>query len=379
MKFFVFLILAFSYREAFSQVYPTFGTPQKISIAGLTFDAMEPFISPDGNTLFFNSLNSGGNTNLYYALRVNDSLFTYVGIVNGTYDPSANHLDAVASMDSLNNFFWISLRDYPANYDNLHKGNYSTGTVSAISRVHGDFNIYVPGWLIMDGTINYNGNFLYYNNAYFNNCSFGMPCEARIGIAQKVNDSTFNKLINTDALLSNVNDTNYIVYAPQITKDGLELYFTRILKTTVNSEICVSVRSSVNDTFSLPSVLYTNLYYIPEAATLTTDKQKLYFHQKDSSGIFHIYLCYRTSSTGLPELNSENQKNIYPNPLSDNLHVQLTDPSSNFRIEVYTIQGELMYETKEKLIIDFSEFANGVYFLSFTQQNKTQFLKIIKE
>jgi hypothetical protein len=60
---------------------------------------MEPFISLDGNTLFFNSLNSGGNTNLYYATKVNDSTFNYVGLVGGTYDPSPNHLDAVASIN----------------------------------------------------------------------------------------------------------------------------------------------------------------------------------------------------------------------------------------------------------------------------------------
>ena len=38
-----------------------------VTVAGLTFDAMEPFLSPDGITLFFNSLNAGGNTNLYQA------------------------------------------------------------------------------------------------------------------------------------------------------------------------------------------------------------------------------------------------------------------------------------------------------------------------
>ena len=54
----------------------------------------------------------------------------------------------------------------------------------------------------------------------------GVPCEAMLGIAQKVNDSTFDKTAYSDAILENVNDTAYLVYAPQVSGDGLELYFT---------------------------------------------------------------------------------------------------------------------------------------------------------
>jgi hypothetical protein len=35
-----------------AQAVPAFGPEIKVTISGLTFDAMEPFISPDGNTLF---------------------------------------------------------------------------------------------------------------------------------------------------------------------------------------------------------------------------------------------------------------------------------------------------------------------------------------
>lgn len=44
--------------------------------------------------------------------------------------PSPNHLDGVASVDSLNNFFWVSLRGYLAPMENLHRGMYSGGNVS---------------------------------------------------------------------------------------------------------------------------------------------------------------------------------------------------------------------------------------------------------
>lgn len=152
LKFIIIALLIIFVQQTFSQTYPAFGPEIKVTITGLTFDAMEPFISLDGNTLFFNSLNSGGNTNLYYATKIDDTTFTYVGLVNGTYDTSSNHLDGVASIDSLNNFFWVSLRGYPTTPENLHRGVYAGGNVSNITRVYGDFNIYIfnyPfGWLI---------------------------------------------------------------------------------------------------------------------------------------------------------------------------------------------------------------------------------------
>jgi len=201
------IILTTLSQHLFSQNHPAFGPETNVTINGLTFDAMEPFISPDGNTLFFNSLNSGGNTNLYFATRVDDTTFTYAGPVGGTYDSSPDHLDAVASLDSMDNFFWVSLRGYPVPMENLHRGIYSAGTVSSITRVHGDFNIhefnYPFGWLIMDAAINHHGDQLYFCNALFdfsNTTCAGVPCEAKLGVAQKVNDTTFNKLLNSDAI-----------------------------------------------------------------------------------------------------------------------------------------------------------------------------------
>ena len=77
-------------QHIYAQFYPTFGPEIKVSINGLTFDAMEPFISLDGNTLYFNSLNSGGNTNLYYATKLNDSTFTFIGSINAILYQGAN-------------------------------------------------------------------------------------------------------------------------------------------------------------------------------------------------------------------------------------------------------------------------------------------------
>lgn len=386
-KLLLFTLLIILVKQSHAQNYPTFGNETKVNITGLTFDAMEPFIAADGNTLFFNSLNAGGNTNLYYATRVNDSTFTYMGLLGGTHDTSSNHLDAVASLDSLNHFFWTSLRDYPAIMENLHKGVYANGNVTDISRVYGNFNIYnfnYPfGWLIMDAAINHEGNFLYYCNARFdfsNTSCVGVPCESKLGIAQKVNDSTFNKLANSDAIFGNINDTlNYILYAPQVSKNGLELYFTRLQKNTFNTEICVAVRSNLTDVFGLPAVIHANLGFLPEAASPTTDQQKIYYHQKDNIGIFHIYLRYRTGVTALENTNNKDEIIVYPNPAQKFINVKLPEPDVPSSIFIYSTLTQEVMKVANTATVDISTLTNGIYFLMIKQADSTFTTKIVKD
>jgi len=380
------LVFNLLFRQVPAQSYPVFGPEIKVNITGLSFDAMEPFISLDENILFFNSLNAGGNTNLYYATKVNDSTFNFAGLVGGTYDPSPNHLDAVASMDSLNNFFWVSLRGYPLQMENLHKGLYAGGSVSNITRVYGNFNIYefnYPfGWLIMDGSINYHGNYLCFNNAKFDfsdTICVGVPCEAKRGIAQKVNDSTFYKLDNSDAIFIKVNDTiTYIIYAPQSTKYGLDLYFSRLRKGTTDTEICVAVRNTPSDTFSLPATIYSNIGFVPEAPCPTSDKKKIYYHQKDQSGLFRIFLRYRISLPGIFDKSNEQKLKVYPNPSDHIVNVELPNQQNKFTISIYDLLGQKIYETTMSTNIDISQLSNGIYFLKLSQHSNIWTTKIIK-
>ncbi|MDD8018057.1 MAG: T9SS type A sorting domain-containing protein [Bacteroidota bacterium] len=282
--------------------------------------------------------------------------------------------------------------------ENLHRGVYSSGNVRKVTRVYGDFNIYTIGWLIMEGNISYDGNYLYYNNAYFdfvhNSCGANIPCQSKIGVAQKINDSTFNKLSNTDAMFFNVNDTNYLVYAPNITKDGLELYFTQLKKNTINTEICVSVRTSNTDAFGAPSILYSNPGFIPEAPTLTLDKQKMYYHQKDNTNIFKIFLRYRTASTGvtgetklIPSHSVLDQN--FPNPFNPTTVIRYELPLNNYvTLKIFDVLGQeiatLVNEKKEagsySVQWDASDLPSGIYFYclqtaSFSETKKLLLLK----
>lgn len=280
-------------------VYPSYDAAIDVTINGLSFDAMEPFISPNGNILFFNSLNDGLETKLYYAIKVNDSTFTYVGELSGANQTTSPQLDAVADMDVHGNFYWTSTRDYPAELNNLFHGVFDAGTISDIGRVQGDFNKNIPGWLVMDHGISLDGQFLYFNNARFDDTTCQGPCETTLGIAEKVNATTYNTISNSADILQNINDPNYIYYAPCISSDQLELYYTRYKKEeiTVNTtfEMCVAVRDDVGAEFSIPKVLFSEtIANLVEAPTLTVDKNIMYYHQKTSDS-HKILMRYRTA------------------------------------------------------------------------------------
>ncbi len=198
-------------------------------------------------------------------------------------------------------------------------------------------------------------------------------------MAEKVNDSTFNKAINTDAIFDAINDTNYLVYAPQITNDGLELYYTRLLKGTVNTEICVSVRNNTSDPFSQPVMLYSNYGYVPEAPSLTTDKQILYYHRKDPSGIFHIFLRYSTGSTGISESIQDKQFNVSVNFSGNKIIISRQDDPDYFSAEIFNSGGQTVLSTINQKMIDVSALARGLYLVIIKQDDFVQKERIVLE
>lgn len=268
--------------------YPSFGPETDVTVIGLAADAMEPLISPDGTYLIFNNKNDGITTKLFYATKVNNTTFTFAGELAGTNQTNAPHLDAVPDMDSRGNFYWTSTRNYPAELDNLFRGTFTSGSVTNIGRVHGDFNKNIPGWLVMDHGISLDGELLYFNNARFDSQHCQGPCETNIGVAKKVNATTFNTLQNSALILQNINDADYIFYAPFISSDNLELYYTRYAKGPITSntvfEICVAVRKNPLDTFAVPKVLFSETTAnLIEAPSLTVDKKIIYYHKKTAS------------------------------------------------------------------------------------------------
>jgi len=224
--------------------------------------------------------------------------------------------------------------------------------------------------------LDFRGQQLYYANAYFNGCANGLPCVSQLAIGQNVNDSTYNVSPTSAAQLAKVDDTGYLVYAENITEDNLELYYTRIKKNTLQTELCVAVRNAVTDTFSLPSVIYSNPSYIIEAPTLTTDKSRLYYHKKMSSN-FKIYLRYRTNLSGINELSNSDQIHIYPNPAKTEIHIEMPTPNEEFSADIYDMFGRNVMSFQRKIIVNTGGLAPVVYSLVIRQKGNMFIKKLV--
>jgi len=175
-------------------------------------------------------------------------------------------------------------------------------------------------------------------------------------MAQKINDSTFNKLANTNALFANVNDTvNYVVYAPCLTEHGLELFYSRLLHSGTQTEVMVASRNNTTCAFGSPSVLVGSPYITPEAPTLTSDKSKMYYHRKAGS-IYKIFVRYRNLSTGLNEAEPE-LISCFPNPVNAKIEF-----SKELNLVVYDSEGKKKFEGKAKEI-NTCDWQNGIYFV----------------
>lgn len=358
----------------YSQV-PSYINEKPVTITGYTLDAMEPHLSADGNAMFFNSLNDGITTSLHYAAKINDTTFNYIGLVPVVNQTITPRLDGVASLDSANNFYWVSTRTWPGITENLHRIRFLQAGYTNFGRVYGNFYINASGWLIMDAAVNYYGDKLLYCNAWFNNCFGGAPCKSAIGLAQKLNDSTFNKMPIASTWFNNVNDTvNHIVYAPFLTKDELELYYTRLLKNGTQTEIMVATRTNTNSAFGTPALLIGAPAVLPEAAALTADKSKLYFHKKQGS-TFQLFLRYRSGTNAVNELENNTELLVYPNPVRDYIYASA---KGELNLSLYAMDGRLLRQGKTSFL-NISDLPGGLYFLEVKNKNITKKIKLIKE
>ena len=116
-----------------------FTTPTPVTINGYADSAMEPSISRDGQFLFFND--SANNKQIYYASRVDDITFDFVGPVGGNVN-SASTNQQTPSLDSSNNFYFTSNRSYnpfAGNFETVFGGTFNpaTGTVNGVTTITG--------------------------------------------------------------------------------------------------------------------------------------------------------------------------------------------------------------------------------------------------
>ncbi len=267
-----------------------YGGPEVVAIDGYSGTAMEPFLSPDGRYLFFNNSNEATvNTNLHFAERTGKLSFHYLGELPGV---NSNVLDAVASLDSLGHFYFTTVRDYDRTLNSLYTGDFDGSAVTNLHPVPGDINPKSPGTINMDAGISPDGQTLYISRSVFVPGA-SAPVKSELLVA-RLKDGNFTIDPDSAATMANIN-TSALQYAPCISADGLELYFTRarLVSTGALLQIMVATRGSVNDPFGKPRVLSALTGFI-EAPTISMDKEEMFFH-KLVGGKFAIFRAARNT------------------------------------------------------------------------------------
>lgn len=266
--------------------YTAFTNETPVMVTGYTGDEMEPFISKDGKYLFFNNRNDPSvDTNIFYATRVDDQTFTSQGQVPGVNSTS---LDAVPSLDSGGNLYFVSTRSYATSLSTIYSGPFNANGVPNVAIVPG-VSLKQQGMVNFDAEISGDGNSLWFDDGQFS--AGGTLQAASISIADK-NGASFVRRSNSASILATVNATG-LNYAPSISVDGLELFFTRVDSTTSGSTPTIFrvTRADTNSSFGTPQHV-TGATGFVEAPSLSADGRVLYYH-KLVNGVFQIYKLQR--------------------------------------------------------------------------------------
>lgn len=259
-----------------------YGAAEKVAIDGYDGILMEPFLSPDGKLMFFNNSNEPGtDTNLYIAERTGTLTFKLLGELKGA---NTNSLDAVATMDRDNNFIFTTLRKYADGGETLYTARFDgkdIGTPQPLKGVEAGGG----GNINMDGGISRDGNTLYISRAFFQPGATA-PLRSDLLVAVKDGDG-FKPDPKSAEIMANINTPGALEYAPEISPDGLTLYFNRA--NGLNMRVLVATRPDTASPFGAPQRIAAG---IVEAPTASEDGSEVFFHKR-SGGKFRLFRAAR--------------------------------------------------------------------------------------
>jgi hypothetical protein len=266
--------------------YTVFQQPERVTIADYTGDAMEPFVTHDSRYLLFNNRNDAAvNTNLHYAERIDDLHFVYRGEIQGVNTPA---LEGVPSVSCVGELYFVSTRSYPTTYSTIYRARFSGGVATGIELVPG-ISRHMAGWVNFDAEISADGQTLYAVDSQFS--AKGTPQTADLFIATRHGDG-FARAPDSDRILKLVN-TGELEYAPAVSSDGRELFFTRVrvIRPDAEPQIWGAVRPSADEPFGSPS-LVSAIQGFAEGPALSPDGLSLYYHAREK-GRFVIFRVTR--------------------------------------------------------------------------------------
>lgn len=266
---------------------------KKVTILGYTGNAMEPFITKNDKYLFFNNLREDNNKDIYYATKINDTTFEFKGEIQGV---NTSYVDANPTMDSLNNFYFISTRNLVNGNKTIYSGIFDNGTIINLHQINGTVNVPTPFWINMGVEISKDGNTLLVSNAKFN-IGENFPYKGNIRFAIKSGDD-YNIPDDEQDILTNINTDDAIEYAGELSADELEIFYSQVtLSNPVVFKLYYAKRKKANDVFGKPISITEpfkkSRYAVIEAPSLSNNGKRLYYHKLDSSGTYSIFMLSR--------------------------------------------------------------------------------------
>lgn len=248
--------------------------PQRVNVLGWVGDVMEPFLSRDGNVLFFNNrLSPPTLTDLHWAVRLDDLNFLYVAPVHGANDAT---LDAVATMSVDGSFCFVSARSYATTLSSVYCGLFVDGLVlnPVLQR---RVSLRTFGRAMFDVETSADGMEMLLADGHFQGKP--LPVAADLRMATWRGDQ-YVLAPEFDPLFAAVN-SDELEYGSAISADGLTLAFTRLRATLprfANASIWVARRTARDQPFGAPRQLRA-ITGFAEAPTFAPDGVTIYFHR----------------------------------------------------------------------------------------------------
>jgi Tol biopolymer transport system component len=266
-------MLAFSSTPAAAT--GTFSNPQSVMIEGYSGTAMEPFISPDGQYLLFNTSNVPPNIpTLQMATRVNAQTFEYQGEIQGEGVNEPGVLSGTPTIDQSGNLYFISPRSYGETLSTVFTGQFTSGTVTGVDLVSGISS--APFFVDFDTSVSRDGSRMYVSIGDFHG-GVG-PKTATLALFDK-SGSGFMPDPNSATILKAVNKAATLNYAASISPDGLELFFTAASPAVGQAPaIYRATRTSSTKAFGHVEKI-SAITGFAEAPAISSDGSTLYFHK----------------------------------------------------------------------------------------------------
>ena len=108
--------------------------------------------------------------------------------------------------------------------------------------------------------------------------------------------------------------------------------------------------------------------------TFHTNQLALNF-ETDEKNIFQGWtFSYNAITVGVPDFKEDKNVNIYPNPATDNLFIEIDAPLANGKIQLFDIYGRLLQEqpfNETQLQLNVNGIASGVYIAKILDGNRT--------